>query len=79
MSGKLCLNPDHTGTINAALSPAPEDVAWAHGFIAAFRESGGRITDGSDLPRLARAQRIVQQARDFGIDVEAADVAHTAY
>ncbi|GAA2171065.1 CoA ester lyase [Agrococcus versicolor] len=79
MSGKLCLNHAHTATINEGLSPAPDDVAWAHGFISAFEASGGKITDGSDLPRLARAQKIVQQAVDFGIEVEAAEVSHSGY
>lgn len=79
MSGKLCLTHGHAATINEGLSPAPDDVAWAHGFIAAFEASGGKITDGSDLPRLARAQKIVQQAVDFGIEVEAAEVSHSGY
>lgn len=79
MSGKLCLNHTHTATINEGLSPAHDDIAWAHGFIAAFEASGGKITDGSDLPRLARAQKIVQQAEDFGIEVDAAEVSHSGY
>ncbi len=79
MSGKLCLTPEHAGVINSGLSPSEADVAWAHGFIDAFEKSGGKITDGSDLPRLARAQKIVQQAADFGIEVEAAEVSHSGY
>jgi citrate lyase subunit beta/citryl-CoA lyase len=79
MSGKLCLTHEHAATINEGLSPSEKEVAWAHGFIDAFEKSGGKITDGSDLPRLARAQKIVQQARDFGIEVEAAEVSHSGY
>ncbi|GAB3127883.1 CoA ester lyase [Tsukamurella serpentis] len=79
MSGKLCLTHEHAGIINAGLSPTDADVSWAHGFIEAFEKSGGKITDGSDLPRLARAQKIVQQADDFGIEVEAAEVSHSGY
>ncbi|ADG79288.1 HpcH/HpaI aldolase OS=Tsukamurella paurometabola (strain ATCC 8368 / DSM / CCUG 35730 / CIP 100753 / JCM 10117 / KCTC 9821 / NBRC 16120 / NCIMB 702349 /NCTC 13040) OX=521096 GN=Tpau_2688 PE=4 SV=1 [Tsukamurella paurometabola] len=79
MSGKLCLTHEHAAVINAGLSPSRDDIAWAHGFIAAFEASGGTITDGSDLPRLARAQKIVAQAEDFGIDVPAADVSHSGY
>lgn len=79
MGGKLCLNHEHTGIINDGLAPSREDIGWAHGFIKAFEASGGAITDGSDLPRLARAQRIVQQAKDFKIKVEAADVSHNDY
>jgi len=79
MSGKLCLNHQHAQTINEGLSPSHDDIAWAHGFITAFEASGGKITDGSDLPRLARAQKIVQQAEDFGIEVAAAEVSHSGY
>ncbi|WP_430592015.1 HpcH/HpaI aldolase/citrate lyase family protein [Humidisolicoccus flavus] len=67
MSGKLCLTHEHTATINEGMSPSEEDVNWAVAFIQAFRDSGGKITDGSDLPRLARAQKIQQQAADFGL------------
>lgn len=79
MSGKLCLNHEHTAIINDGLAPASEDIAWALGFIKAFEESGGTITDGSDLPRLARAQKILQQAEDFKIQAEAAAVSHSDY
>ncbi|MGO3135031.1 MAG: HpcH/HpaI aldolase/citrate lyase family protein [Agrococcus casei] len=79
MGGKLCLNHEHTGIINDSLAPSHEDIGWAHGFIKAFEASGGAITDGSDLPRLARAQRIVQQAADFRIHVDAAEVGHNDY
>ncbi|GAA4406093.1 HpcH/HpaI aldolase/citrate lyase family protein [Tsukamurella soli] len=79
MSGKLCLTHEHAAIINAGLSPSEKDIAWAHGFIAAFEASGGKITDGSDLPRLARAQKIVHQAEDFGIEVAPAEVSHSGY
>jgi len=79
MSGKLCLTHAHAATINEGLSPSEDDIAWAHGFITAFQTSDGKITDGSDLPRLARAQKIVQQAEDFGIEVAAAEVSHSGY
>lgn len=79
MSGKLCLTHTHAEIINTELSPSRDDIAWAHGFIAAFEESGGKITDGSDLPRLARAQKVVGQAADFGIEVAAANVSHSDY
>lgn len=72
MSGKLLLTHEQAPMINAGLAPSPDEVAWAHGFVRAFEESGGKITDGSDLPRLARAQKIQAQARDFGIEIDAA-------
>ena len=76
---QLAWDSERAGTINAGLSPSESEVAWAHGFIDAFEKSGGKITDGSDLPRLARAQKIIQQAQDFGIEVEAAEVSHSGY
>ncbi len=79
MSGKLCLTHEHAAIINEGLSPSHKDIAWARGFITAFEASGGKITDGSDLPRLARAQKIVHQAEYFGIDVPAAEVSASGY
>lgn len=79
MSGKLCLTHTQAPTINAGLAPSSEEVAWAYAFVRAFEESGGRITDGSDLPRLARAQKIQTQARDFGIQVDEASLQDLNY
>ena len=79
MSGKLCLNHEHTAIINDGLAPASEDISWALGFIKTFEASGGTITDGSDLPRLARAQKILQQAKDFKIQADAAEVGINDY
>jgi len=79
MSGKLCLTHTQAPTINAGLAPSAEEVAWAHAFVRAFEESGGKITDGSDLPRLARAQKIQTQARDFGIHVDEASLESLNY
>ncbi|MBO1770489.1 CoA ester lyase [Agrococcus sp. TF02-5] len=79
MSGKLMLTHEQAPMVNAGLAPSPDEVAWAHGFVRAFEESGGKITDGSDLPRLARAQKIQAQARDFGIEIDAASLAELNY
>jgi citrate lyase subunit beta/citryl-CoA lyase len=79
MSGKLMLTHEQAATVNAGLAPSPDEVAWAHGFVRAFEESGGKITDGSDLPRLARAQKIQAQARDFGIEIAAASLEQLNY
>ena len=79
MSGKLLLTHTQAAVINAGLAPSSEEVAWARGFVLAFEQSGGKITDGSDLPRLARAQRIQTQARDFGIEVDPAQLREVNY
>lgn len=79
MSGKLMLTHEQASMVNAGLAPSPDEVAWAHGFVRAFEESGGKISDGSDLPRLARAQKIQAQARDFGIEIDAAKLDELNY
>lgn len=67
LTGKLVLHPDHTGVVNSTISPSPADTAWATKFLSEF-EAGGRVVqDGSDLPRLKRAERITQLANQFGI------------
>ncbi|MDZ7931745.1 MAG: aldolase/citrate lyase family protein [Rhodococcus sp. (in: high G+C Gram-positive bacteria)] len=69
MSGKLCLTADHTHVINLQFSPTPEDIEWAGNVVAALGENGSHITDGSDLPNLARAQKIQARARSFALTV----------
>lgn len=62
MTGKLCLSIDHISVINEVISPTPTDVAWADGFLNDFHARGGINRDGSDLPRLGRARKILQLA-----------------
>ncbi|WP_072815685.1 HpcH/HpaI aldolase/citrate lyase family protein [Rhodococcus zopfii] len=58
MTGKLTLRPEQVGSINAMLGPSVADRRWAQSVIEELGEGGERVGDGSDLPRLARAQRI---------------------
>lgn len=67
MTGKLCLAIDQTIIINEVISPTPTDVAWATDFMNDFDARGGVIRDGSDLPRLGRAQKIMKLAVAFGV------------
>lgn len=67
-TGKLCLLPEQTATINSGLSPSQEELTWAHDFLAEFEEAGGQIRDGSDLPRLARSNSIIELAEALGIE-----------
>jgi len=67
MTGKLCLAIDQTPVINEVISPTPSDVAWATDFMADFEASGRVIRDGSDLPRLGRAEKIMKLAVAFGV------------
>ena len=67
MTGKLCLVSDQASVINEVISPTPSDVAWATHFMADFEASGRVIRDGSDLPRLGRAEKIMKLAAAFGV------------
>jgi citrate lyase subunit beta/citryl-CoA lyase len=68
MTGKLCLDLDQLPIINEVISPTRSDVAWARDFLADFEARGRVIRDGSDLPRLGRAQKIDKLARAFGVE-----------
>jgi citrate lyase subunit beta/citryl-CoA lyase len=73
MTGKICLTPDQCAAVNEGLSPSQEEIAWAREFFAEFERDGGEIRNGSDLPRIARATKIIDLARSYGIEVQAAD------
>jgi citrate lyase subunit beta/citryl-CoA lyase len=68
MTGKLCLDIEQLPTINEVISPTRSDVAWARDFLDDFEARGRVIRDGSDLPRLGRAQKIDKLARAFGVE-----------
>ena len=53
--------------VNEGLSPSQEELAWAHEFLADFEADGGEIRNGSDLPRKARAEKILGLAAAFGV------------
>lgn len=67
MTGKLALAADQTTIINEVISPTPTDVAWATDFMNDFNARGGEIRDGSDLPRLGRAEKIMKLAVAYGV------------
>ena len=73
MTGKICLTPDQCGTVNEGLSPSQEEISWAKEFFAEFERDGGEIRNGSDLPRIARANKILELARSYGIVVSEFD------
>lgn len=68
MTGKICLTPDQCAAVNEGLSPSHEEVAWALEFFAEYERDGGQIRNGSDLPRIARATKILDLARAYGIE-----------
>ena len=80
MTGKICLMPDQCATVNEGLSPSQEEITWAKEFFAEYERDGGEIRNGSDLPRIARATKIIDLARSYGIEVSDFDdqAAHVA-
>ncbi|WP_024792876.1 HpcH/HpaI aldolase/citrate lyase family protein [Tomitella biformata] len=69
MAGKLCLQTDQAAVINAQLSPGVTDLRWARATVDRLGEDGSRVTDGSDLPQLARAKLLLKHAKDFGVEL----------
>ncbi|QKT08758.1 CoA ester lyase [Gordonia sp. X0973] len=67
MTGKICLTPEQCAPVNEGLSPSRDDIDWAREFFAEFDRDGGEIRNGSDLPRIARATKILDLARAYGI------------
>ncbi len=67
LTGKLCLDVEQIPVINEAISPTRSDVAWAQDFLADFESRGRVVRDGSDLPRLGRAEKIQKLAEAFGV------------
>ena len=67
MTGKICLTPDQCPTVNEGLSPSQDEITWAKEFFAEFDRDGGEIRNGSDLPRIARAKKILELAQSYGI------------
>jgi len=68
MTGKICLTPDQCSVVNEGLSPSQDEIAWAKEFFAEFERDGGEVRNGSDLPRIARANKILELARAYGIE-----------
>ena len=68
MTGKICLTPDQCAVVNEGLSPSQDQIGWAKEFFAEFERDGGQIRNGSDLPRIARATKILELARAYGIE-----------
>ncbi|KRE29640.1 hypothetical protein ASG80_19425 [Agromyces sp. Soil535] len=71
MTGRLCLREEQAAVVNAALSPSGAELAWALDVLDTLEHCG--IRDGSDLPRIARAQALLDAAAAFGIDTDVAE------
>ncbi len=58
---------DQCPAVNEGLSPSQDEISWAKEFFAEFQRDGGEIRNGSDLPRIARATKILDLAKAYGI------------
>ena len=70
MTGKICLTPEQAPIVNEILSPSVADISWARQFLRQLDAQGGEIRDGSDLPRMARARKILHLAELFGMETD---------
>ncbi|MDO4252075.1 MAG: CoA ester lyase [Rothia sp. (in: high G+C Gram-positive bacteria)] len=65
MTGKLLLDAGQAESINVALAPSAEEIEWAREMLA--EDTGSVPKDGSYLPRLARARKVSQLAKTYGL------------
>lgn len=65
LTGRLCLRETQVAIVNEVMAPSAEEVSWASDFLDEFDASGRIVRDGSDLPRLGRAERILDLDRAF--------------
>jgi citrate lyase beta subunit len=71
MAGKICIHPAQVEHVNAAFAPAASELEWAQSVLStwqATQESGRGVSAlGSELidrPVVARAQALIDEARD---------------
>lgn len=62
-AGKMIIHPSHVAAVNAAFTPAPEELDWARRVVAAFADgtAGAVRMDGKmlDRPHLRLAERLL--------------------
>ena len=68
LTGKLTVDAGQIPVINETICPTQADVTWARDFLNDFEARGRVIRDGSDLPRLGRAEKIDRLAKAYGIE-----------
>ncbi|OFT26363.1 aldolase [Brevibacterium sp. HMSC08F02] len=66
MTGKLVLSEAQVPYVNEGLAPSEEDREWAREMLEEAEHADG-ITDGSYLPRMARAKKIASLADSYGL------------
>jgi citrate lyase subunit beta/citryl-CoA lyase len=68
LTGKLTVDSGQIPVINETICPTQADVIWARNFLTDFEARNRVIRDGSDLPRLGRAEKIDKLAKAYGIE-----------
>ena len=63
----VTVSEQHARRVAAAVQATAAQAPWAHEFLADFEADGGVIRNGSDLPRKARAEKILGLATAFGV------------
>jgi citrate lyase beta subunit len=67
-TGKLAIHPRQVGPIQAALTPAADQIAWARRIVAAMAQAAGGVcvVDGRmvDAPVARAARRMLSRARE---------------
>lgn len=71
-TGRLAIHPAQVDVINRAFLPEPNDIAQAQRIVEAFAANPGAGTIGIDgkmvdIPHLKQAERILAQAKAFGL------------
>ncbi|WP_251048993.1 CoA ester lyase [Microbacterium sp. ISL-103] len=67
MTGRLCLSVHQAAAFNDLARPSTSDDVWARTFLQEFQRRGGAVRDGSELPRIHRAQSIQRLVAAFGV------------
>lgn len=74
--GKGVIHPMQIETVHRALAPTDEELAWAQGVVAAAQEAEARGAGAVsfqgrmiDRPVVLRAQRILEVAKELGLEV----------
>ncbi|MEU0494159.1 aldolase/citrate lyase family protein [Mycobacterium sp. NPDC006124] len=66
MTGRLCLDAAHAATVNALLSPSPQEIDEARATLARLDAPAGPY-DGSVGPTRARAEAVLDYAEKLGL------------
>jgi citrate lyase subunit beta / citryl-CoA lyase len=81
--GKSAIHPRQLPILHEVFTPSEDDLAWAHGVVAAFDAAGGaalRLPSGEfvDLPVAERARRVLDLAASLSAETGPSSGAHAS-